>query len=1348
MATLRKRRPSRKVTNTDFEYELGSSSEQEINASSQNTVVSEQNDSDSSYREGQEFFSEIQREQYIKLREEILFNQESESEKFIRKWKTTDPGLCCVCLDEDATKDNVLVYCDGSECDVVVHQECYGITLLPEKEDPWYCDRCIALSSEIVSCVLCPNKNGAFRKIKTTYEAKEPSVWVHILCAFWMPGMHIGTAANLRDIQVVNVDPKNWGKKCHVCNSEEGAAIHCDAGQCKNWVHATCAVAFGLTEYYCKHHGPNDHPRQNKIEKWIRKRDEFLADEYSKLSEDRITKFQDRAPGENIREIFQDTYAEYTSQRELLITDFRRRIVQQSSKHNSLIDAKEKAVKNVKDFRAKIPIVKNEHKALKSYFDKASEAVISLIPQMRDIKFETNDEAMKLETLMESITTTKNIRWTKEAKRNAKNIKINQLSTGEVKSLNIKSIIMALARAAKEEKEKARQKGRRSGFKGRGRPKAPNKVKEKEKAVGQEETPEGDEGEEQPSTKRTTRSRVASVKGKSKQIEDEGNTQKGNVPADNINAPKSPKVRSDAKRGPKRKREEEATSEDLTQKQSTDINTEDQTELSKKKRVQNLSTNAQSTDMIEGQVNTETSTVSSKKNTRKGKRKRSSDVPSDNAVEGTSSNNDNKNDQALASVKSDEVIESIPVKRQYKRTRKPANKKKSGQTSKKGTSNDQEVSSSAQDEQTSETVQSVQDSPSTTSNENMNTCVPNEPVLVTRVEPKMVFKRRRRRKVAPASPKPKPKLRPIAPKEGFPVVLNIKQKCSESEDMEYTTNEVIESTPNPCENFNISTITPEYITQQESISIINEEVSFNKRSGGLLGISNLLNPVEDSPSSTSTIYETSAQTYLYEAANASVTNQSYFGSNERLYQKPAPSTNIAITQSIGYGSITDNSVNTTSLQQNYFMAESSSKQMAFGVPLTTHASVSESRSNTFTNSFANQELNIPYSNPFIATATNYTPFHSTTQMDTRTFTSSYVPMNQNDSITTFTSPYEGTGAFNNVTSNVQAPAVNTSNINGLDALVTAAEFVERIPGSSELSPFVPEDVDEIQDKATTETSQDQSQIHDAHEDVYNESCSSVQVNSHSTVSPSSEKEVVNHYQSESADFLNFADPNTRASDMTIDNETPRSSEDHDAQNVETIVPSKGEDSKEEPTTLTQDTLEVAGTPDTVDTADTANNEEQLMPAQNTKLRRKRVPAIGGTRKKAGRKPKAKSVEEEVIQPRTPPIPQPDCTVCQLSSPPENDQPSATYIKPNRARESMLHKGRDKVNRMVRCGYCSKWYHLACMVPPRRTMPTGGYVWRCAECDHPSSVNSTSVEPSGHSASASSTKKWNLRSATK
>ncbi|RIA91796.1 PHD-zinc-finger like domain-containing protein, partial [Glomus cerebriforme] len=728
MASQRGRRTTKKATH-DPDFEYGMSSEQEIN--SQNTVVSEQNDSDSSYHENTPTPTRAVEENVGGGQEEVVAVQEgvqsssgrkevdnSPSAIWLRKWKTSDPGLCCVCLDEDATKDNVLVYCDGKECDVVVHQECYGIITLPRSEDPWYCDRCMAFPWEAVRCALCPNKNGAFRRIKASDGVNEPMVWVHILCAFWMPGMHIGSAADLRDIQVVNVDPKNWGKKCHVCNSEEGAAIHCDAGQCKNWVHATCAVAYGLTEYvdeenisdpyfiYCKQHGPNDHPRQNRIEKWIRMRDDFLANESARRAEERNLYLQSGEPGQNLREIFEDAYHGYTSQREVRIIETRRRIVQQASKHNGLIDAKEKAEKNVRDFRAKIPNVKVENTALKNYLEKANEALLSLVPQMRNLQVEIHDgdsNSAKIETLMESMANKNNIRWSKEIKKVAKSIKLKQLNTNEMRSLNLKSVVSALARAAKVEKERARQRGRRNGVKSRGRPKTPSKGKEKIVA-NKEETPEGDGCDEQQTpNKRTTRSRTASVKGKEKLVEDEVDVALPNelrkVPRLRIVNRESQQMAENVieTSTPKRKHSELPKSPDIT----TDCS-------SKRKRVQeNLSIASTNT--------TEANSSSSKKNnSKRGKRKRTEDVPSEITTENTSNVDEqtradvlSNNDQTSTSTPADEVSQSAPAKRQYKKTRKSVNKGKKVDEQSPTDISINQTSTPTQVE--SETIQSAQD---------------------------------------------------------------------------------------------------------------------------------------------------------------------------------------------------------------------------------------------------------------------------------------------------------------------------------------------------------------------------------------------------------------------------------------------------------------------------------------------------------------------------------------------------------------------------------------------------------------------------------------------------------------
>jgi len=72
-------------------------------------------------------------------------------------------GGCCVCSDERGWPENPLVYCDGQNCTVAVHQACYGIVQVPT--GPWYCRKCESQErSARVRCELCPSRDGALKK--------------------------------------------------------------------------------------------------------------------------------------------------------------------------------------------------------------------------------------------------------------------------------------------------------------------------------------------------------------------------------------------------------------------------------------------------------------------------------------------------------------------------------------------------------------------------------------------------------------------------------------------------------------------------------------------------------------------------------------------------------------------------------------------------------------------------------------------------------------------------------------------------------------------------------------------------------------------------------------------------------------------------------------------------------------------------------------------------------------------------------------------------------------------------------------------------------------------------------
>ena len=47
-------------------------------------------------------------------------------------------AFCCLCRDDLSVRGNCIVFCD--KCDAAVHQNCYGIPVVPEGE--WICDEC------------------------------------------------------------------------------------------------------------------------------------------------------------------------------------------------------------------------------------------------------------------------------------------------------------------------------------------------------------------------------------------------------------------------------------------------------------------------------------------------------------------------------------------------------------------------------------------------------------------------------------------------------------------------------------------------------------------------------------------------------------------------------------------------------------------------------------------------------------------------------------------------------------------------------------------------------------------------------------------------------------------------------------------------------------------------------------------------------------------------------------------------------------------------------------------------------------------------------------------------------
>lgn len=153
--------------------------------------------------------------------------------------------VCDVCtnvsaVDIDTTDDvNSILKC--KKCQVIVHQECYGVE---QYSEDWLCSFCVA-NTDVTEkkCVLCPATTGAFKKTTT-------NKWVHIICGLFHPKVHIVDVNKMEPVDTQRIAKSAFGKKCYICNRNgnfkvAGACVNCSQVGCKRNMHVTCAQSVG-----------------------------------------------------------------------------------------------------------------------------------------------------------------------------------------------------------------------------------------------------------------------------------------------------------------------------------------------------------------------------------------------------------------------------------------------------------------------------------------------------------------------------------------------------------------------------------------------------------------------------------------------------------------------------------------------------------------------------------------------------------------------------------------------------------------------------------------------------------------------------------------------------------------------------------------------------------------------------------------------------------------------------------------------------------------------------------------------------------------------------------------------
>ncbi|GBG24804.1 Protein Jade-1 [Hondaea fermentalgiana] len=199
--------------------------------------------------------------------------------------------LCDVCRVGTWTDQNMIVFCEGENCEIAVHQACYGVKTIPD--DEWFCDPCKAahqatdglvqngsdrLPRDEITCSICHGRDGALVQA----QHKGPH-WFHPACILSVPETYT------RNRQIYGLGTPSLEQRtklqCAFCTRSTGVCLKCSVRGCSVAYHVRCGQRAGAS--FTELASAANKPTMCATHSHISPEDELVAPNYRPISASR-----------------------------------------------------------------------------------------------------------------------------------------------------------------------------------------------------------------------------------------------------------------------------------------------------------------------------------------------------------------------------------------------------------------------------------------------------------------------------------------------------------------------------------------------------------------------------------------------------------------------------------------------------------------------------------------------------------------------------------------------------------------------------------------------------------------------------------------------------------------------------------------------------------------------------------------------------------------------------------------------------------------------------------------------------------------------------------------------------